>query len=239
MASGKAFLGRVLGPLLFTPAKVVSVRTLTEHFRSIVVEGDTLRKAEWLPGDKLRVFLRAVGLRTYTPISWDATHGRAEIVAYVRPQNGTPAPGADWARTVEIGTDCQLFGPQRSLRVDRETPVVVLFGDETSFGVARALRTVSNARPVFEVNDPVEARAVLAGLGIDDAVLITRAGFDTHLDSAARALRDALDAEPTAPLFLTGRAQSIQAIQSYFKANGRVPPSRTKAYWSVGKAGLD
>jgi NADPH-dependent ferric siderophore reductase len=172
-------------------------------------------------------------------VSWDTSQGRAEIVAYLHPRSGVPTPGADWARTVEKGSACQLFGPQRSLRVDAGTRFVVLFGDETSFGVARALRTVSDTRPVFEVDDPVEARVVLAGLGIEEPVLVKRASEDSHLDAAAGALRDALDAEPTAPLLLTGRAQSIHAVKAYFKASGRVPPSRTKAYWSVGKTGLD
>jgi hypothetical protein len=38
---------------------------------------------------------------------------------------------------------------------------------------------------------------------------------------------------------MTGKAQSIQTLKKRLKAEGLGASSRTKAYWSVGKSGLD
>src|SRR6478735_5177515 len=106
MASGKALLGGVFGRFLFTTAQVVEKRQLSAHFLSLRVSGDALRNVEWALGDKVQVFLPGVGMRTYTPLSWDAGRGVTDFLIYAH----GAGPGATWARSVHEGDAVQFFG---------------------------------------------------------------------------------------------------------------------------------
>jgi len=78
------------------------------------------------------------------------------------------APGSRWAREARNGDAVRFFGPRGSLDLSSISSPI-LFGDETCFGLAAALRNTSggkSAPSVFEVNYPKEsanrARAVMA-----------------------------------------------------------------------------
>jgi DNA-binding transcriptional LysR family regulator len=78
------------------------------------------------------------------------------------------APGSRWAREARNGDAVRFFGPRGSLDLSSISSPI-LFGDETCFGLAAALRNTSGGKSVpcvFEVNDPKEsanrARAVMA-----------------------------------------------------------------------------
>jgi NADPH-dependent ferric siderophore reductase len=117
----------------------------------------------------------------------------------------------------------------------------VLFGDETSFGLAAALRECppgAGAIHVFEASDVAESRPVLEAIGLGQATLIERIADDAHLAAAeAEVLRLAASG---AHFVLTGKASSIQRVSRALKAD-RIVSSRvkTKAYWAPGKTGLD
>lgn len=117
----------------------------------------------------------------------------------------------------------------------------MLFGDETSFGLAAALRECppgAGAIHVFEASDVAESRPVLEAIGLGQATLIERIADDAHLAAAeAEVLRLAASG---AHFVLTGKASSIQRVSRALKAD-RIVSSRvkTKAYWAPGKTGLD
>lgn len=230
MASSKGILLNAFGRLFVREGTVSAVSSLGEHFRSITLSGPSLRSATWLAGDKLQVLLPSLDVRTYTPVRWDAAAGSTELLVYHHGQS----PGAVWSRTVAVGDTCRFVGPQRSLRVDVDG-AAVLFGDETSFAVGRAL---TSARPgrltaVFEVESRAAALPVLAELGLGDATVVERRADDQHLAEVAEALVG------RGALLLTGRAQSIQAVRTRLRALDAPRPTANKAYWSVGKTGLD
>lgn len=118
---------------------------------------------------------------------------------------------------------------------------MVLFGGETSFGLAAALRDYPQANGaihVFEASDVAESRPVLEAIGLDAPALIERTDEDVHLAAAeAEVLRLAATG---AHFVLTGKASSIQRISLALKAVGVVSARvKTKAYWAQGKVGLD
>jgi NADPH-dependent ferric siderophore reductase len=232
MASGKAIIGSLLGRLVFTKARVSEVASLSSSFRRVVLEGDGLAGTKWSPGDKLQVFLASGDMRTYTPLSWDSERGLTSVVLYVHGD----APGAQWARTLAQGDAVQFFGPRKSLRLADAKGPQVLFGDETSFGVAVALSSLRQGRDlelVFEVSRAAECRSVLNSLGLT-ATLVERAPGDVHLAELVERLQ-AAERAGFSPVF-TGRAQAIQALQ---RSLGRTFRGPTVAYWSLGKRGLD
>ncbi len=234
MASVKAVLGETLGRFIFRAATVARVAEVGPAFRRIWLEGEGLRGADWQPGDKARVFLGDAGLRTYTPISWDAARGATELLVYLHSRT----PGADWARGLRGGESVQLFGPHRSLSL-QDGPLV-LFGDETSFAVAQSLRENrprGQVRTVFEVSRKAECAPALEALGLlgDE---VERAPGDAHLDEVIGRLRELLRGD-RARLVLTGKAQTLQTVRARLKSE-RIPFSpAVRAYWSVGKRGLD
>jgi NADPH-dependent ferric siderophore reductase len=220
------------------PARVAAVETLSPHFRLVDLEGEALRNVAWTAGQKVQVSMGSgLSARTYTPMSWDADSGRTRILTFAHGDG----PGSRWANGLRQGDTCQFFGPRRSLDLSGLESPVVLFGDETSFGVAAAIRDSPQADAaihVFEVSDVAESRQVAETIGLGQATLIERIADDAHLATAeAEVLRLAASG---GHFVLTGKASSIQRVSRALRAAG-VASSRVKAkaYWAPGKVGLD
>ena len=227
---------RLASDLILTPTTVTEIQELTGRFRLIELEGEGLRKGRFRPGDKLQIRVAPWKLRTYTPLHWDYTLGRTQLLAFVH----AAGPGTTWATSLAVGTRVDVLGPRASIPLSDLGDRAVLFGDETSVGVAAVLRASRpGAEALLESSFPGETEQVLASLGLDDAVVIPRTSGDAHLVEIRDRLRRAAR-EPGPPaLVLTGRAQSIQAVRALLDPPSRRSVARTKAYWAVGKAGLD
>lgn len=223
---------------LMRPARVAAIETLSPRFRLITLEGDALKDVAWNAGEKIQIAMGAgLSARTYTPMSWDIGHGRTRLLAFAHGDG----PGSRWASNLREGDTCQFFGPRRSLDLAGLQAPVVVFGDETSFGLAAALRNnlqAGGALHMLEATDIVESRRVLDAINLGEARLTARSAGDHHLATVeAELLRLAAN---EARFVLTGKASSIQRISRALKAAG-VASSRikAKAYWSPGKTGLD
>lgn len=229
---------RLLLRWLMRPARVAAVETLSPRFRLIELEGGALKDVAWTAGQKIQVAMGAgLSARTYTPMSWDASRGRTRLLAFAHGEG----PGSRWASGLRQGDICQFFGPRRSLDLAGLEAPVILFGDETSFGLAAALRDTlqaGGALHMFEANDAAEPQQALDAISLGQARLIARSADDAHLAAIeAEMLRLAANG---AQFVLTGKASSIQRISRALKA-GSVASSRikAKAYWAPGKTGLD
>jgi NADPH-dependent ferric siderophore reductase len=228
MASAKGVLLSAVGKLVLRDTKVASVVELAPTLRAITLEGAGLRDIAWTAGDKIQVLLSSLDVRTYTPVAW--ADGTTKLVVY----DHGDSPGASWSRRAKPGDPCRFVGPQRSLQRRAGKPAVV-FGDETSIGVVAALATEPNLTAVLEVSSPAHVAAAFAALGTKATIAcVVRTAGDAHLAECARTLAEQRGAE----LMLTGRAQSIRVVQATLKASG-VRSHANKAYWSVGKTGLD
>lgn len=234
----------VVGKALFRAGTVVQVEEVTPSFLRVAVQGEALQGVHWTPGDKVQVDVGGLELRTYTPLAWDPVRGRTELLVYLH----TPhTPAGRWAQGLAEGLPLRLFGPRRSLDVGGAPGGVVLLGDETSFGLARALTPASvvGGQPpqlVFEVASTSEARAVLERLGLMGARLVQRKSGGAHLGALEQALREAATALPGATLALSGRAGTLQQLRARLRTVPLAsPPSamKSKPYWADGKAGLD
>ncbi|MFO0667585.1 MAG: siderophore-interacting protein [Polyangiaceae bacterium] len=229
--------GRVLGPLLFRKAQIVAAADLSSHFRSLDLAGGDLCGTSSEPGDKVQVFLGSGGMRTYSPIGWDSSAGTMKLVVYIHGDG----PGATFGKRAAPGDEVQFFGPRRSLSLSGSGSLpLIFFGDESSIGVlCAATKAKAPAFSVLEVTDEAEVASVLQALGIRAVLCVKKEPSDHHMPRVASAIRERLTGEPRAHLMMTGRAQSIQALRGLLKVTGPIPPGKTKAYWSVGKRGLD
>lgn len=234
-------LGNTMSRVLFTDAVVGEIVDHGPHFRSIELTGDDLRGATWNVGDKIQVRTQAdgLGMRTYTPIRWDAERGTASLLAYV---HGT-GPGSAWVEALTPGVACAFFGPRSSLQLDESTTPLIFVGDETSFALAAAWRNrYPDAPPIaeiFEVTDAGQSATALDAVGVRSDQLFTRSADGAHLQQLISTLLDVLGAQPGTTLCLTGKAQSIAVIRRELKAAGAANPTRVKAYWDENRAGLD
>lgn len=225
---------------LFTrSATVADTIDIGTAFRIITLQGDALRGATWTPGAKIQIQLGGWVQRTYTPLDWDAVTGRTRILAY-RHGDG---PGAQWARTVRRGDACVVFGPRRSIQLASIQAPVIVFGDETSIGLAAALSRHGGAPAVhalLEVSSLARTQPVLTQLQLEDAYLCQRLGDGAHFHELEAQLSALLMQDATAEIILTGRASSIQHMARFLKQTGVGAGRRqSKAYWADGKKGLD
>lgn len=236
MASGKGILLGALGGLLLRDATVRAVREVAGCFRRVELAGSGLRGVTFAAGDKIQVLLPSRDVRTFTPLRWDAAEGVTELLVY----HHTASPAGQWIRELAVGDRCRFVGPQRSLRLPEQGPVV-LFGDETSCAVATAFAAVMGEREltcVFETSAAPDLQRAL-GDHAGRATLVPREGGEAHMLAVLDGLAAALARSPAASLVLTGRAQGIQGVRAGLKARSLRSPAGTRAYWSAGKVGLD
>jgi NADPH-dependent ferric siderophore reductase len=172
-------------------------------------------------------------------MGWDAERGRTRILVYLH----AGGPGAQWARGLREGDDCVVFGPRRSVRLAGPRPAVIVFGDETSFGLAAALADQTDAPAVlglFEVSRPGDSAAVIERLDMQGATLHARRENDGHFTELEARMVSLLREHPEADVVLTGRAGAIQRIGKLLKREDLAIGRRQgKAYWAPGKTGLD
>jgi ferric-chelate reductase (NADPH) len=249
MASFQARIRDSFSRLVFPELVVDAVRDVSAHFRQLRVSAPALRSASVSPGDKLQIMIVESGPRTYSPFAHDPAAGTVDLLAYVHGDT----PGSAWIRELTAGTRFRGFGPRGSLALASLSGPVVLFGDETSFGVATALTLARQMRQtrqasegsdglsfVFECSQPDEARAVLGDLGLARCEVVAREPGLAHARAVDGGIRAALARHPGAHLVLTGHAQMIQAVRASLKKEAPAYASqKVKAYWADGKRGLD
>lgn len=238
MLKEPGFVESALLKWLTRASVVTAIENLSPHFRLVELEGEALKDHVWAAGQKTQVQLGGFVSRTYTPMMWDNTKGATRFLAYVHGDG----PASRWVNALKLGDNVLMFGPRGSLDLSSVEKPLVLFGDETSFGLAHSVAAcgVGNTAFLFEVASAVESEAVLATLGIANAVLVERKADDAHMDEVERAFMRAVDTRKPKQFVLTGKSLSIQRLSKAAKARGFTSAQiKAKAYWAPGKTGLD
>ncbi len=219
--------------------RIRGLTEITPNFRLIELEAESLRSAQFAPGQKIMIRVDRFSARTYTPFAWDNAKGAVSILVYLH----RTAPGTNWARSINPGDRCQFIGPKQSLDLAHLRLPAIFFGDETSIALA-ALHAVpksaASIRFLFEFSSVSESRQVLDALHINDAITIQREADDAHFPKCEAALSQAVERITPIDLILTGKAQSIRRLRTSARNIG-IDPSRLKIrpYWSPGKVGMD
>lgn len=235
--------GRIEGALtrlFMRTATVGELRVLDDAFRLVTLRGEALRGVRWEPGQKVQVAMGGWAYRTYTPITWDASAGATELLVFLHGD----APGSAWGRALAIGDACTLFGPRDSLDLGALDRPGLLFGDETSVGLARSLRSTARGadgvRVVLEVTSKDATAKVVDALEIPNVDLVQREPEDAHLATLEELVLDHVKSRSITSCALTGKAPSIQRLNKRLRAAGLGSRQiRTRAYWAPGKVGLD
>jgi len=230
---------RAFTRLFLRPVRVIASTSLATRFRLIDLECVAFESHRWSPGQKVQIKIGGgLEMRTYTPVRWDAARGVTRIVAFAHGEG----PGSEWVHRARPGDERQVFGPRRSLAMEPLAASTIVFGDETSFGLAASLcgrdASAQGVRAVFEVGAIAESRRVLDALGIRPLALMERRTDDSHLLELLSAMVPPMDG--STHYVLTGKASSIRQMSRALKAQGvESRRIRAKAYWAPGKTGLD
>ncbi|ODT98546.1 MAG: hypothetical protein ABS81_27635 [Pseudonocardia sp. SCN 72-86] len=229
-------LADAVGNVWLTGARVVELTRPGADFVRLVVQDDAFRSASWTPGGKVQFRPRrgTFQLRTYTPTRWDTGRGAFELVAFTHGDG----PGSDWFRTAAEGDPFEVSTPRKSVDLQASTGGVVFVGDESSVGLAVALRAVNpQVRYVFEAGEPEGLTALLDGLGLAGDVVVVGRG-----DDRSALLREARAAAADGPfdVVVTGDAATVHAVRRDTRGWDRRPGRVVgKAYWAEGRTGLD
>ena len=229
---------KLLKKLFLRDGRVTGIEQVSDHFCLITISGADMKSVKWTPGNKIQIMIGdGLSNRTYTPIAWDTETGQTRFLAYLH--GDTPA--CRWVVSMHSDDAVRFLGPRDSLDLPAVASDAVLFGDETSFSLAAALRGIEatqKARCVFEVSNCAQSAIALAAIGISDAILVERLPDESHLENVTAALMQRVS--DTTQFVMTGKAGSIQVVKKSLTAakigNTRM---KAKAYWAPGKIGLD
>lgn len=234
----RGWISEALGRMFLKPAVVTRSEQIGDLFRLITLESPQFRGVEWWAGQKIKVATGpGLATRTYTPIEWDAVAGRTRILAHAHGEG----PGSTWVRRAVAGETCEILGPRPSLDVRDARNGIVLFGDETSIGLACAIagqQPAGTVRAFFEVDSEAEVSRAMALPRLGRFELFAREPGDRHL-AQVEGRMSALVASG-ARFLLSGKASSIQRLHRALKTQGLARAVLVaKPYWAPGKTGLD
>lgn len=213
--------------------RVETVEALNSKFRLITLQGDALKDISWTPGASIDLLLGGWVRRRYTPLEFDPKAGRTHILAYLQ----AGGPGSRWAQSVCAGEPCFVFGPRSSFNLTKLRRPAVFFGDETTFGLARALRATAAAERgiefFFELNTPVESIQALEALALPSSRCSIRTDHDDHLPELEMKMLELVHVHRPSQFLLSGRAAAIQRIIKILKKAGLSSSQfLTQVYWA-------
>lgn len=222
----KKVLMKILGPFILAQSKVVKNERLSPHFQYLTIKGKSHQNKDWIPGQKIQVQLKNE-MRSYTPSSWNKETGEIQTLIYMHGKG----PGAIWARDARENSKVTVLGPKSPLKLHEDSKHVLFFGDETTYGLAHALKQFSsdkNYRFFFEATDTTEAKPVLERFALGDSPLFAI----NQLEKVAEAMITAFRSNPETEIVLSGKQQSIVALREKLWAN-QIPKDviGTKVYW--------
>jgi ferric-chelate reductase (NADPH) len=217
--------------------RVTNVNHLTPEFVQVELQADAFRGGAWTPGAKLQMRPRRGTLlfRTYTPTRWDPDRGVTELIGFTHGEG----PAADWFRHVAVDDVCEVFGPRKSIELNRLSERVVFVGDESSVGLACALRTItSRVSYVFEAAEPAALRKALSDLQFAGCQVVARAPERSEVLGHAR--QTAAATAGVFDLVVTGDAGTVHSVRRDSRHWPQTPRRVVgKAYWAPGRTGLD
>jgi ferric-chelate reductase (NADPH) len=227
MSKLKKIVLKFLGPLILSESKIISNERLSPHFQFLTIKGKSLKKAEWIPGQKIQIQLAHDQMRSYTPSSWDSKTGEMQTLVYMHGKG----PGALWARDAKVNQSVVVLGPRGSLKLEPEMQTILFFGDETTFGLAHALKKYSSDKKYFfffESIDTHESEMILNKFELSESLIFS---LNQH-GQIADSINEIFKNNSGAQIVLSGKQQSIVAIREKLYAR-EIPREQItkKVYW--------
>lgn len=225
----KNILLKILGPLILSKSKIVKIEDISDKLRILTIKGKSLKKANWIPGQKVTLKLNDKDLRSYTPLSWNKEEGSFQTAVYLH-NNG---PLSRWASNIQLNSKVTVMGPRASLALENSIESFVFFGDETTFGLAHALNEAHKGKQkisfVLESYNIHEAKKALDHLKLSNSHLIQAGEIEAACNLI---LADFNNFHGNKKIILSGKQQNMVKIRQALLAAGLENKDITmKVYW--------
>lgn len=172
----KKMISQLLVKILIRKSKIIEKHVIANRFVFLKIKMP--KKVTWIPGDKVQIIVGAKDLRSYTPYAFDLDKKTFSTLIY----NHGNGPGALWAHSVATSARTEVFGPRRSFVDQNDEHMYLFFGDETSMGLAYALRLRLH-HAYFEVNNEKLSTLALQYLTLSPISLFERKENQSHIHS--------------------------------------------------------
>lgn len=172
----KKMISQLLVKILVRKSKIIEKHVIANRFVFLKIKMP--KKVTWIPGDKVQIVVGAKDLRSYTPYTFDLDQKTFSTLIY----NHGNGPGALWANSVATSARTEVFGPRRSFVDQDDDHMYLFFGDETSMGLAYALR-LRLYHAYFEVNNEKLSALALHYLTLTPFSLFERRDNLRHINS--------------------------------------------------------
>ncbi len=216
---------------------VTDVDYLNESLKKVRFEGD-FGSVVFTPGQVVEFRVTDRDYRHYTPSVFDKDRGVCEVIFYLHGQG----VGSAWAAELAEGQQFKLIGPGGRLAYRNEFATHLVFGDETSIGLANCIADECKRQHHHFVG-LLEFAPEHIPWQIDQNhdMTIVRSSMETPGKRALEILEswERIYSNDNVCVYLTGRAKSIQGLRNYLLKKG-VPRKhiQVEPYWAEGKKGL-
>lgn len=216
--------------------EVAHVELLSRSLKRIRFTGD-FRKLNFPVGSYIDFRVSDTAARRYTVSDVDTETGYLELIAHLHGEG----PGRHFMDRLKVGDSIGINKPRGERRYyDKSAEKVVVFGDETSLGLACSFLPVLKKnklkyRFIFELDK--ENEKVPEWLGLDNSLVFPKNASFRNTDWVSRLPVIRSTEWQGANFVLTGNVKSAQAFRKAIKANtnGSV---YLHGYWLEGKEGL-
>ena len=229
---------------------VTEAGQVTPSLRRIRIRSEEWAEREYIPGQHVRVEILdplslhgivrpAETLRTYTVRDLDPDRGEFELWVHLFDGEGI---GLHWARTVTVGDQVRLWGPQGEPGLRRAAAFHLFVGEESgACAFPPLLAALGSDAHTIGVLESDSAGDDVPVSGLDRVVRVHRHGVSAAVSRFLPAAVAELDL-PEGPGFayVAGEARTGQAVRAHLVgergwSRGAV---RVKAFWAPGKRGL-
>ncbi|MBY0416160.1 MAG: siderophore-interacting protein [Bdellovibrionales bacterium] len=210
----KKFISNLLVKYLIRKSTVLDNVKIGEDFQLLTIK--LAYKKNWSPGQKIQIKVTPDELRSYTPSKWDKDKRTFQTMIY----NHRSGPGALWSEAVRPQSHVQVVGPRNSLDTSDIKSNVIFFGDETTFGLAYALKHSEqkfSIKCLFEATKYSDSLNALTFLNLEEATLFERTKGDAHLKLCVDKIVSTYSDEF---IILSGKKTSIQFVKDALNENG-------------------
>jgi NAD(P)H-flavin reductase len=226
-------------PLMF----VTKIDYITAAVVRIRFAGD-LNGMKFRPGYAVAIRVSETEYRNYTPCYVDVEHGLMDIVFHLH----ADAPGTSMLRKLEVGGELRISIPRGTNHYNPSARHQLLFGDETTFGLALSLHPIFQANNhcyhyCFELDEAnIDAPALL---GLDSFTVFRKSDTDFKNSPTFYSLPNLQSYHHSESedwsqgnFILAGNAVSVQTVRKQLKQMGITGKISARGYWTKGKTGL-
>lgn len=215
--------------------EVIHVELLSPSVKKIRFSGD-FKSLNYKVGSYIDFRVSDTESRRYTASYTDTKNGIIELIAHVHGEGS----GSQFMANLKVGDKVNNNPPRTYRYYDESVEKFVIFGDETSLGLACSFLPVlkkNNQKFMFIFELDYENAAIPELLGLKNCLVFPKNGLFTQQEWVNElpilSMLDWLDAK----FILTGNAKSAQTFRKVIKnkTRGNV---YLHGYWLEGKHGL-